>query len=105
MATQIHPTAIVASSAELDEGVHIGPYVVIGENVRIGANTRVGPHALIDGPTTIGRDNRAERSIQDHLGIIGAIEQRDTERAERLSREHTLGLAAYVEQYGDKFFD
>ena len=58
MATQIHPTAIVASSAELDEGVHIGPYVVIGENVRIGANTRVGPHALIDGPTTIGRDNR-----------------------------------------------
>ena len=28
-----------------------------------------------------------------------------TERAERLSREHTLGLAAYVEQYGDKFFD
>jgi DNA-binding GntR family transcriptional regulator len=54
---------------------------------------------------TIGRDNRAERSIQDHLGIIGAIEQRDTERAERLSREHTLGLAAYVEQYGDKFFD
>jgi DNA-binding GntR family transcriptional regulator len=54
---------------------------------------------------TIGRDNRAERSIQDHLGIIGAIEQRDTERAERLAREHTLGLAAYVEQYGDKFFD
>jgi DNA-binding GntR family transcriptional regulator len=54
---------------------------------------------------TIGRDNRAERSIQDHLGVIGAIEQRDTERAERLSREHTLGLAAYVEQYGDKFFD
>ncbi len=54
---------------------------------------------------TIGRDNRAERSIQDHLGIIGAIEQRDTERAERLSREHTLGLAAYVEQYGDRFFD
>lgn len=54
---------------------------------------------------TIGRDNRAERSIQDHLGIIGAIELRDTERAERLSREHTLGLAAYVEQYGDRFFD
>lgn len=54
---------------------------------------------------TIGRDNRAERSIEDHLGIIGAIERRETELAERLSREHTLGLAAYVEQYGDRFFD
>jgi DNA-binding GntR family transcriptional regulator len=54
---------------------------------------------------TIGRDNRAERSIRDHLGIIDALEQRDTERAERLAREHTLGLGAYVEQYGDRFFD
>jgi len=54
---------------------------------------------------TIGRDNRAERSIRDHLGIIDALERRDTEAAERLSREHTLGLAAYVEQYGDRFFD
>ena len=58
VATQIHPTALVAASAELDAGVHVGPYAVIGEGVRIGANTRVGPHALIDGPTVIGRDNR-----------------------------------------------
>ncbi len=54
---------------------------------------------------TIGRDNRADRSIRDHLGIIDALERRETELAERLSREHTLGLAAYVEQYGDRFFD
>jgi DNA-binding GntR family transcriptional regulator len=53
---------------------------------------------------TIGRDNRADRSIRDHLGIIDALERRDTEAAERLSREHTLGLAAYVEQYGDRIF-
>src|SRR5262249_5617557 len=44
---------------------------------------------------TIGRDNRAERSIRDHLAIIDALERRETELAERLSREHTLGLAAY----------
>ncbi len=53
---------------------------------------------------TIGRDNRAERSIRDHLDIIGALERRDTDLAERLSREHTLGLADYVEKYGDRFF-
>jgi DNA-binding GntR family transcriptional regulator len=54
---------------------------------------------------TIGRDNRAERSIRDHLAIIDALERRDTEAAERLAREHTLGLAAYVERYGDRIFD
>lgn len=53
---------------------------------------------------TIGRHDRAKRSIEDHLAIIDAIEKRDTERAERLSREHTLGLAAYVEAHGDELF-
>ena len=53
---------------------------------------------------TIGRHDRAKRSIEDHLAIIGAIEKRDTDKAERLSRDHTLGLAAYVEAHGDELF-
>ncbi len=52
---------------------------------------------------TIGRDDRANRSIVDHLEIIEALERRDTERAEKLSRDHTLRLAAYVEEHGDIF--
>lgn len=52
---------------------------------------------------TIGRDDRATRSMQDHLAIIEALERRDVEAAERLSRDHTLGLAAYVEEHGDIF--
>ena len=39
---------------------------------------------------TISDDNRADRSIVDHMHIIEALEQRDTELAERLVREHTL---------------
>jgi DNA-binding GntR family transcriptional regulator len=54
---------------------------------------------------TIGRHDRAKRSIEDHLGIIGAIETRDVEKAERLSRDHTLGLADFVERHGDEIFD
>ncbi len=50
---------------------------------------------------TIHQDNRAARSIVDHLRIIAALEARDAELAERLAREHTLGLAAHVEQHGD----
>jgi DNA-binding GntR family transcriptional regulator len=50
---------------------------------------------------TIHQDDRAARSIVDHMRIIGALERRDSEFAERLAREHTLGLAAHVEQHGD----
>ncbi|WP_332684432.1 GntR family transcriptional regulator [Bosea sp. (in: a-proteobacteria)] len=52
---------------------------------------------------TIGRDDRASRSIVDHLNIIEALERRDVALAEQLSRDHTLGLAAYVEQHADIF--
>jgi DNA-binding GntR family transcriptional regulator len=50
---------------------------------------------------TIHQENRAARSITDHMRIIEALERRDPELAERLAREHTLGLAAHVEQHGD----
>ncbi len=50
---------------------------------------------------TIHQDNRAARSVVDHMRIIEALERRDSELAERLAREHTLGLAAHVAQHGD----
>ncbi|MGO9361515.1 MAG: GntR family transcriptional regulator [Xanthobacteraceae bacterium] len=53
---------------------------------------------------TIGREERLARSLPEHLGIISALEDRDTERAEKLARDHTLGLAAYVEAHGDEIF-
>jgi DNA-binding GntR family transcriptional regulator len=46
---------------------------------------------------TISQSDRASRSIVDHLHIIEALEQRDTELAERLVRQHSLDLAAFVE--------
>ena len=50
---------------------------------------------------TIAQEDRATRSIIDHLRIIEALERRDTELAERLTREHTLDLAAHVERHGE----
>jgi DNA-binding GntR family transcriptional regulator len=50
---------------------------------------------------TIHQDNRAARSVVDHMRIIEALERRDTEAAESLVRQHTLGLAAHVERFGD----
>ncbi|MBS0321325.1 MAG: GntR family transcriptional regulator [Proteobacteria bacterium] len=50
---------------------------------------------------TISQSDRASRSIVDHMRIIEALEQRDTELAERLVRQHSLDLAAYVERHCD----
>jgi DNA-binding GntR family transcriptional regulator len=50
---------------------------------------------------TIFEDDRARRSIVDHKEIVAALEARDTERAERLVREHTLKLRDHVERFVD----
>ncbi len=57
MTTNIHPTAVVDSAAELDEGVVVGPYAVIGPRVRIATGTHVDAGAQLRGPTEIGPDN------------------------------------------------
>jgi len=54
----IHPTAIIDPAAELASGVSVGPYTVIGPNVVIESGTWIGSHAVIKGPTRIGRNNR-----------------------------------------------
>jgi UDP-N-acetylglucosamine acyltransferase len=54
----IHPTAIVDPKAQLASTATIGPYAVIGPQVCIGEGTSVGAHCVIEGRTTIGRDNR-----------------------------------------------
>lgn len=54
----IHPSAVVDPGARLDEGVEVGPFAVIGPGVEIGAGTWIGAHAVLRGPTRIGRDNR-----------------------------------------------
>ena len=49
---------------------------------------------------TMTQDNRAQRSVADHRAIIAALRARDPDRAERLVRDHTLGLADHVERHG-----
>nr|TFG51146.1 MAG: GntR family transcriptional regulator [Hyphomicrobiales bacterium] len=55
---------------------------------------------MIRGKTIVEQD-RAHRSIRDHMHIIEALEARDTGRAEELVRDHALGLARHVERYAD----
>lgn len=54
----IHPTAVIDPAARLGSNVSIGAYSVIGADVVIGDDTWIGPHAVIEGPTRIGRENK-----------------------------------------------
>jgi len=46
---------------------------------------------------SVRQENRSERSLQEHRAIIAALVARDADLAEKLVREHTLGLAAHAE--------
>jgi UDP-N-acetylglucosamine acyltransferase len=66
----IHPSALVDPSAELDPSVRVGPFTTIGPYVRIASGTRIGSHCVIEGRTTIGRDNQIFQ-----FNSLGAIPQ------------------------------
>ena len=67
MTATVHATAVISPRAELGEDVEVGPYAVVGDDVRVGAGTRIGAHASLQGPATIGRENR----IFDHALLGG----------------------------------
>src|SRR3954465_14221701 len=53
----IHPTAIIHSSARVPESCKVGPYCVIGADVELGEGCDLVSHVAIEGPTRIGVDN------------------------------------------------
>ncbi len=69
---EVHPTAIVESSAELAASVVVGPYAYVGPHVTLDEGVVVGPHALIVGRTRVGRDTR----IFGHACIGGEPQDR-----------------------------
>src|ERR1700684_3376483 len=53
----IHPTAIIHPQAQIGSGCEIGPYCVIGEHVTLGEKCKLHSHVVIDGRTTLGKEN------------------------------------------------
>lgn len=54
----IHPAAIVDPAARVAADAEIGPWTLIGPDVEIDSGTSIASHAVIKGPTRIGRGNR-----------------------------------------------
>lgn len=57
MSQDIHPTAVVASSAQIGSNVKIGPYTVVDEGAVIGDNTVLDAHVVIGKETKMGKNN------------------------------------------------
>ena len=66
----IHPSALIDPSAELDDSVSVGPFTTIGPYVKVASGTRIGSHCVIEGRTSIGRDNQIFQ-----FNSLGAIPQ------------------------------
>jgi len=56
-APEIHPQAVVASSAKLAAGVKVGAYAVVGEEAELGEGCVLHAHATAGGPAKYGRNN------------------------------------------------
>jgi UDP-3-O-[3-hydroxymyristoyl] glucosamine N-acyltransferase len=52
----IHPTAIVAASANVGENVFVGAWVSVGEHTIVGEGTQIHAGAIIGEDVTVGRD-------------------------------------------------
>ena len=81
----IHPTAVIAKSAQIHETAQIGPYCVIGERVRIGAGTalhgadfvaddcRLGDAVVLFPNVTLYARTHLGNRVRIHAGtVIGA---------------------------------
>jgi UDP-N-acetylglucosamine acyltransferase len=66
----IDPRAAVDPKAELASDVEVGAFAVIGPDVVIGPGSRIGPHAVVTGPTRMGREN-----VVFQFASIGAAPQ------------------------------
>src|SRR5690606_7802173 len=51
----IHPTAVIAASAHIEDGVSIGPHCVIEDDARVGRGSRLGPGCVIGAGSVLGQ--------------------------------------------------
>ncbi len=54
---KISPLAVIDANAHLADNVEVGPFCVVGPNVVLGDGCKLLSHVVIEGNTTIGRDN------------------------------------------------
>ncbi len=93
------PSEHLGEYSDVNIAFHTAVIALGGSPMIIDATKNLLLHVRAIRRATITQSDRAARSIIDHLKIIEALEKRDTELAERLTRQHTLDLAAHVDRH------
>jgi UDP-N-acetylglucosamine acyltransferase len=52
--SNIHPSAVVSSTARIGRDCHVGPYSIVGAEVVLEDGVRLESHCVVDGRTTVG---------------------------------------------------
>jgi UDP-3-O-[3-hydroxymyristoyl] glucosamine N-acyltransferase len=68
IAQGIHPTAVIAPSAQLALGVAVGPYAVIEDDVKIGAGTEIGALCFLGRGARLGEGCRLYPRVTLYAG-------------------------------------
>ena len=95
------PSEHLGEYSDVNIAFHTAVIALGGSQTIIDATRNLLMHVRAIRRATITQNDRAARSIVDHLKIIEALEKRDTELAERLTRQHTLDLAEQVDRFCD----
>jgi DNA-binding GntR family transcriptional regulator len=99
--TDGHPTDKIDEYSDANIAFHQALIKLSGSDLIVNITDNLFLHVRSVRRVTIAHGDRAERSLADHLKIIEALAKRNAERAEKLSREHALGLAVHVEKFCD----
>jgi len=68
IAIGVHPTAVIAPTAQLASGVGVGPYVVIEGEVKIGEGTQIGAFCFIGRGAFLGERCRLHPQVTLYAG-------------------------------------
>lgn len=65
----IHPTAVVASTARLGQGVAVGPYAVVEEEVVVGDRVSIAAHCVLGRGSQVGDDSVLHPHVVLYPGV------------------------------------
>lgn len=65
----IHPSAVIADSAQIGDAVSIGPQVVIGDGCSIGNGCTIGPGCVLEAACTLGEGCRLHANVSLGHGV------------------------------------
>ena len=105
----IHPTSIVAPSAQLAADVTIGPFCVIEDQVQLGSRCQLASGVVIKRGVKMGSDNRIEVGAviggdPQHLGageVVGGLEIGDRNQFREYTTVHRAYQPGMLTRIGD----